>query len=71
MEEKVIKMKPIGEMYFCSAELRPENCLKYNTSICCIHCDMTVRCLEVNKNSKVKPCNLSVVGMDEWCEFSI
>jgi len=72
MEERVIKPKSVGEMYFCSAELRPDNCLKQlSNTLCCVHCDMTSKCLEVNKKSKIKPCNMKTIGMDEYCEYSL
>jgi len=58
--------------YFCSATIRPKNCLKgLSTNLCCLHCDKVSECLEINKNSKVKPCSPDVIGMDEHCEFSI
>ncbi len=66
------KLKTAGEMYFCSADIRPDRCLKgLKQNLCCLHCNLGVRCLEENRNSKVKPCNTKVIGMDEVCEWSL
>jgi len=60
--------------YFCSAQFRPD-CLKAKSSksgnnLCCLYCDIVSECKTKNK-SKIKPCNVTDIGMDEYCEFSI
>lgn len=68
------KLKFTGNNYFCNAKLRPD-CLKAKSSksgnnICCLYCDKTEECIIKNK-SKIKPCSVSDIGLDEYCEFSV
>ena len=61
----------IGKInYFCSATIRPD-CLKgLSSNLCCLYCDSVEKCIEQNK-SKIKPCSPNIIGMDDFCEFSI
>lgn len=63
-----------GSNYFCNASLRPD-CLKAKShksgnNICCLYCDITEECISKNQ-SKVKPCMVKDIGLDEYCEFSV
>lgn len=59
----------VGNHYFCSASIRPSGCLKAS-SICCLHCDKTVKCFSIKHNG-TKPCTLEHISYDEECQFSI
>ena len=62
--------------YFCSAEIRPKECL-LGTNNCCLHCAYVERCTgiikENNKHSVKKsplPCTQKIISKDEICEFA-
>jgi len=72
MSDVKVKFKQERINYFCSAEIRPKHCIKgLSSNLCCLFCDKVSNCLELNKNSKVKPCSPKVIGYDEVCEYSI
>ena len=55
--------------YFCSATIRPSECLKA-TALCCLHCDEVVKCLTF-KHKGTKPCTFDIITFEEECEYSI